>query len=145
MKRHDSLVPLSRFHKSVLFLALIAKKNSPAIKGYPTTLKEKKNYALSFYEHKLEAHFQFEEEKLLPNVRGKNKELDELADEIVREHLELRKFFKDLRYGNNPETELNNLGVALKKHIRKEERKFFQKIQRTLTPQELNLLILMYE
>jgi len=138
-------VPLSRFHKSVLFLALMSKKNSPPIKDYPTTLKEKKNYALSFHEHELEAHFRFEEEKLLPSIRGKNEELDELADEIVREHLELRKFFKILRNGNNPETELNNLGVALEKHIRKEERKLFQKIQASLTPQELNQLILMYE
>ena len=145
MKRHDSLVPLSRFHRSVLFLALIAKKNSPPIKGYPTTLNEKKNYALSFFEQKLEAHFQFEEEKLLPNIRGKNKELDELADEIVREHLELRKFFKALRYGNNPEAELNNLGVALEKHIRKEERKLFQMIQRALTRDELNQLTLLNE
>ena len=145
MKRHDSLVPLSRFHRSVLFLALIAKKNSPPIKGYPATVKEKKNYALSFYEHKLEAHFQFEEEKLLPNIRGKNKELDQLADEIVLEHLELRRFFKALRNENNPEIELNNLGVVLEKHIRKEERKLFQQIQKTLTTQELNELILMYE
>lgn len=145
MKRHASLVPLSRFHRSVLFLALISKKNAPPIKGYPTTVIEKKNYALAFFEHKLEAHFQFEEEKLLPNIRGKNKELDELSDEIVRERLELRKFFKALRYGNNPEAELNNLGVALEKHIRKEERQLFQKIQGTLTPQELNELILIYE
>jgi len=145
MKRHDGLVPLSRFHKSVLFLALIAKKNSPPIKGYPTTLKEKENYALSFYDHQLEAHFQFEEEKLLPKIRGKNRELDVLADEIVREHLELRKLFQALRYGNNPDAVLNSLGVELEKHVRKEERKLFQMIQRVLTPEELDQLILMYE
>lgn len=145
MKRDDSLVLLSHFHKSVLFLALISKKNAPPVKGYPTTVIEKKNYALSFYEHKLETHFQFEEEKLLPNIRGKSKELDDLTDEIVRERLELRKFFEALRYGDNPEAELNNLGVALEKHIRKEERQLFQMIQRTLTPQELNQLILIYE
>jgi len=145
MKRHDSLVPLSRFHRRVLFLVLIAKKKSPPIKGYPRTLKGKKNYALSFYENELEAHFQFEEEKLLPNIRGKNKELDKLADEIVREHMELRKFFNVLLNGDNPEAELNDLSVALGKHIRKEERKLFQTIQKTLTSQELNQLMLMYE
>ena len=142
MKRHESLVPLSRFHKRVLFLALLVKKNSPSIKGYPTTTKGKRNYALSFYEKELKAHFQFEEEKLLPNVRGKNAALDNLADEIVREHVYFKDLFSDLRIGNDPENVLHDLGEALEKHIRKEERQFFQLIQESLSKQELDQLSL---
>ena len=40
MKRHDKLIPLSRFHRSCLFLALMAKDNAPNIKNYPTEIPE---------------------------------------------------------------------------------------------------------
>lgn len=145
MKRHDSLVPLSKFHRSVLFLALVAKKNAPPVKGYPTTLEGKKDYAISFYERQLKDHFQLEEEKLLPAVQGKNQDLDELIDEIIREHSALTTLFNKLLNSNNLELDLDNLGVALEKHIRREERELFQQIQKVLAPKELNQLRSIYK
>lgn len=144
MKRHESLVPLSRFHRSVLFLALVAKKNAPAVKGYPTTPEGKRDYAISFYENRLKDHFRVEEEKLLPAVRGKNGDLDKLTDEIISEHEGLKILFKELVNSQNLETDLDRLGVALEKHIRKEERQFFQLVQQTLTPRELDQLQAIY-
>ena len=138
MKRHDSLVPLSKFHRSVLFLALVAKKNAPTLEG-------KKDYAISFYERQLKDHFQLEEEKLLPAVQGKNQDLDELIDEIIREHSALTTLFNKLLNSNNLELDLDNLGVALEKHIRREERELFQQIQKVLAPKELNQLRSIYK
>lgn len=140
MKRHQSLIPLSKFHRSVLFLALVAKKNAPPVKGYPSSPEGKKDYALSFYERQLKDHFKLEEEKLLPAVKGKNKDLDKLIDDIVSEHRELGELFDQLQKSKNLEFDLNNLGVALEKHIRSEERQFFQKVQQILTPDEMEAL-----
>lgn len=140
MKRHDSLVPLSKFHRSVLFLALVAKKNAPPVKGYPTTLEGKKDYALAFYKNRLNDHFQLEEEKLLPAVRGKDKSLDKLVEEILLERQKLRKLFDQLQNSNDLEFDLDNLGKALEKHIRREERQLFQQVQQTLTPMEMDQL-----
>ena len=144
MKRHESLVPLSRFHRSVLFLALVTKKNAPSVKGYPTTLEGKRDYAISFYENRLKDHFRVEEERLLPAVRGKNNDLDKLTDEIISEHEALKLLFKELVNSQNLEADLDKLGVALEKHIRKEERQLFQLIQLTLTPLELDQLQAIY-
>lgn len=145
MKRHDSLVPLSKFHRSVLFLALVTKKNAPPVKGYPSTLEGKKDYAISFYERLLKGHFQLEEEKLLPAIRGKSQVLDKLVDEVILEHRELKFLFGQLLNSQNLECDLDKLGTALEKHIRKEERELFQQVQKTLTPQELERLGSIYK
>lgn len=140
MRRHQSLIPLSRFHRSILFLALIAKKNAPPVKGYPPTLTGKIEYAQSFYEQRLKPHFKLEEEKLLSFVKGRNDQLDQLIDEILKEREELKQLFNALENGSQAETALHNLGVALEKHIRKEERELFQMIQETLGDEELDRL-----
>lgn len=144
MKRHNSLIPLSKFHRSVLFLALVAKKNAPNVKGYPTTLEGKKDYALSFYERQLKDHFLLEEQKLFPAILGKNHDLDRLVDQIILEHQALKALFHKLANSNNLEYDLDKLGVALEKHIRKEERELFQQVQKTLTQEELDQLASIY-
>ena len=144
MKRHDSLVPLSKFHRSVLFLALVAKKNAPPVKGYPTSLEGKKDYALSFYERRLKDHFLLEEKKLFPAIKGKDHDLDRLVDQVILEHQELTALFQKLQNSHDLESDLDNLGVTLEKHIRREERELFQQVQKTLTPQELDLLQSIY-
>ena len=140
MKRHDSLVEISRFHRSVLFLAQMAKRNGPAFKGYPTDVEGKAAYALSFFDKSLREHFLMEDHRLLPNVRGKTPELDRLAREIQEEHIHLIHLFEALRTPTALEGKLDDLGVALEKHVRKEERELFQKIQEAFSESELQEL-----
>ena len=144
MKRHNSLIPLSKFHRSVLFLALVTKKNAPDVKGYPTTLEGKKDYALSFYERQLRDHFLLEEQKLFPAILGKNHDLDQLVDQIMLEHQKLKALFDKLANSNDLEYDLDQLGVTLEKHIRREERELFQQVQKILTEEELDQLASIY-
>ena len=140
MKRHPSLIPLSRFHRSVLFLALVCKKNSPPVKGYPQDDKGKKDYALSFYEGPLGKHIAKEEERLFPFVANKSAELQALVDELKAEHQQLDSLFNELSTSSDLSESLNQLGILLEQHVRKEERQFFQLIQQTLPEEEMQKL-----
>lgn len=143
LKRHDSLVPLSRFHRSVLFLALVLKKNAPEIKGYPTSLEGKRDYAQTFYQNRLKPHFDLEEKHLLAFVRVKSLDLERISEEVEVEHRKLHQLFTSLSQAENLEDHLHELGTLLESHTRKEEREFFQLIQDELTEEELNKLKLL--
>ena len=136
MRRHESLIPLSRFHRSILFLALISKKNAPDVQGYPKTLEGKISYAIPFYEKKLQPHFRQEEEKLFPFIKNRHQALDRLVDELLFERKELHLLFGKLKASKN-EAVLNKIGELLEKHVRKEERQLFQKVQEIIPGEEL--------
>lgn len=137
MKRHPSLIPLSRFHRSVLFLALVCKKNAPPVKGYPEDDKGKKDYALSFYQGPLRRHINQEEQQLFPAVASKSAELQALVAELKDEHQQLDQLFSALTTATDLPGALDDLGILLEKHVRKEERQFFQLIQQTLSETEM--------
>jgi len=137
MKRHPSLIPLSRFHRSVLFLALVCKKNAPSVKGYPQDLEGKRDYAIAFFQEQLKAHMQLEEESLFPQVKGKSAEIDELMKELCAEHRQLESLIAALPDSTDLSDGLDEFGQLLEKHVRKEERQFFQRIQDTLSVEEL--------
>lgn len=128
MKRHEELIPYSRFHRKILFLALIAKKNAPAVKGYPTETEEKINYALTFYKQELKDHFLTEENELFKTYENQDKEVDLLINELKKERATLKLLFQSLE-NTKEETTLNRLGELLEKHVRKEERSFFELLQ----------------
>ncbi len=140
MRRHESLVALSRFHRSVLFLAQMAKRNGPSFKGYPTDAEGKAAYAVNFFDKSLREHFLLEDQRLLPRVSGKTPELGRLAREIQAEHIHLTNLFEALRTPADLEEKLDDLGIALEKHVRKEERQLFQQIQEAFSESELQEL-----
>ena len=129
MKRHESLISLSREHHGALILAQLLKKDAPIYKGLPTTPEDKSTYAVEFYKAELEKHFEEEEDLVIKKIRGINSALDQVADEIIAEHVALRALFQDLHPGDGLVAKLNETGVVLEKHIRKEERLFFPMIQ----------------
>lgn len=139
MKRHPSLIPLSKFHRDILFLALIAKANAPDVKGYPETVEGKIDYALDFYEGKLKPHFEKEEKRLFETLQGRFEDLDEIIQELRKERKMIHKQFENLK-AERKKDQLNQLGELLEKHVRKEERVFFQKVQDLLSPAELDKL-----
>lgn len=131
MKRHKKLIPYSRFHRQILFLALISKSNAPEVQGYPKDIQEKIDFALSFYKNELSLHFSEEKNKLFDQYQGQHNEVDELIEDLLKEREEIKLLFQRLLL-EKKESILNKLGDLLEKHVRKEERQFFQLLQRKI-------------
>lgn len=138
MKRHLSIVSLSREHHGALILAKLLQKKSPPYKNLPSDIKEKAAYAMEKYHTELTDHFLAEEVSLLQQVAGINKAMDILIDEIYAEHKELRSLFELIPGSKNLEAHLNSLGCALENHIRKEERVLFPLVEDTCDEDLLN-------
>lgn len=112
-----------------MILARLLQKDAPPYKNLPKELKGKSAYAIDKFQNELSGHFLAEEVSLLEQVRGVNKSIDILIEEIYMEHKQLRSFFELIQHSDNLEDDLNSLGCALEKHIRKEERVLFPLIQ----------------
>lgn len=139
MKRHKSIIALSHDHHHGLMLAQLIKKDAPEYKGLPTDLIGKVNHVKESWENELKLHFENEENILFPFAKGKDKEIDNLIDEILDEHKQIETLVKSLDTKTDIESTLDQLGKALESHIRKEERELFQKIQLSFG-EELNKL-----
>jgi hemerythrin-like domain-containing protein len=140
MKRHPALYTLSHDHHQGLILAQQLKKGAPQYKGMPSTLEEKKEYTIQFYNSDLKEHFAEEEEILLPAVKSKNAVVDKLIAEVISEHRKMEKLFRDLEKTDQLENLLDELGWLLEKHIRKEERELFTEIEIVLSEDELKTI-----
>jgi hemerythrin-like domain-containing protein len=140
MKRHQSLLGFSREHHTALLLAQVLKKDAPAYKGMPVNIHDKAEYLKANYHTQLKQHFHMEENILFPFVTGKNNLIDELIDDLIRDHNKVAENMEKLESGNYPEDLLDATGRLLECHIRKEERLLFQKIQEVLSEEELNEL-----
>ena len=137
IKRDRALHILSHDHHRGLILAQLIKKDAPDYKDLPKTNSDKVGYTISFYKNELVRHFKNEEDILYPAVKNKSKEIDELFEEIISEHKKIKLLVVQLESGENKSDILNELGVLLETHIRKEERNLFMKIQAILTKEEL--------
>ena len=140
MKRNPALYTLSHDHHQGLILAQQLKKGASQYKGMPSTLEDKKEYTLSFYETELVKHFRDEEIILFPAVKNKNDELDRKIAEIISEHRKMESLVKDLEKTKHLEDVLDELGKLLEKHIRKEERELFIEIEKILSDDELKII-----
>jgi iron-sulfur cluster repair protein YtfE (RIC family) len=140
MKRHKALISLSHDHHHGLMLAQLIKSGSPEYKGLPNTLAGKVQHAVNFFEEHLIPHFKKEEEILFPAAKSKSSKIDNLVDELMQQHKTIYSLIDKLKSSSSPEAELNELGILLDNHIRKEERELFQIIQDTLTENDMNKL-----
>lgn len=129
MKRHTSLISLSKDHHQTLIIVQILKKNAPVYKGMPNDPEGKRKYILNFWKTELADHFTVEEKILIPEIIGKNSDLNEICNQVLEEHKQIRELVSQLKYSDNPEYELDQIGHSLENHIRLEERKLFEKIQ----------------
>lgn len=140
LKRHKSLVALSHDHHHGLILAQILKKDTPPYKGLPSDNEGKAEYTSTFFDTELVKHFNEEENLLYPYLKGKDTELDSLFLEIIDEHKQMTSLVDLIKKKINLADNLNDLGVLLSDHIRKEERKLFPLIQEVLDDDELDRL-----
>ena len=128
LKRDPALVPLSREHHKGLILAQLLKADVPDYKGLPSDVPGKVAYAKAEYEQRLKAHFEREEEWLVPISLQAGGILTEMAQRISEEHQEIRTAIANLHEASAPET-LDALGRKLEQHIRFEERGWFRALQ----------------
>ena len=140
MKRHKALHSLSQEHHHGLILAQLIKSGNPEFKGLPNTIAGKVQHTIKFFEENLIPHFNKEEDILFPFMKNKNAAIDQLISELILQHKTINSLVDKLKKSTEPEIELNELGVLLDSHIRKEERELFQGIQNVLTENEMEKL-----
>ncbi len=136
MKRHEAIAPLSRDHHGSLILAQLLKKNAPAYAGLPDTVADKATYAQEFFQNSIQKHFE-QEEAMLDLARDCDAEINAIAREIKTEHRELTALFQSLETATDLTGTMDTLGVALEKHIRKEERILFPLLQLHCSDEQL--------
>lgn len=124
MKRHESIVVLSRDHHfGLLFCWKIRtglKKNIP--------LERIRPYVSYFWDNHLKQHFCEEETLLFALLR------DDLCNQAISEHNEIREYFEEISTTKNvPDYTLVLLADSLDKHIRFEERVLFPHIEKEVS------------
>ena len=133
MKRHASLIKLSQEHHPMLLLAQVLKSDVPDYKNMPSTIVEKQRYALKTFEELIKPHTESEEKLLFPLLSGVHPDIDQLIHILIDDHTDLeyqfQKLLGDTSMAIGAEWTLNELGKALDRHIRLEEREFFELIQ----------------
>jgi hemerythrin-like domain-containing protein len=140
MRRHKSLIKLSREHHKGLLLAQLLKKDAPAYRGLPTDLQGKIEYAQKEWRTRILPHFDSEDNILFPLVINHDESIDMLIAEIKQEHIELKVLFAAISEEPNAEELLNKIGQMLESHIRKEERLLFQKLQSVIDDEKLDII-----
>lgn len=124
MKRSPILQPLSREHHSALTLAKACER--AARSGDASQVESACQRAIQAYSEELEAHFQIEEQSLLPLLQSQ----DTLAQRTLAEHRQLRSLLNDLRCDDA--NALASFGRRLAEHVRFEERILFAALEDVL-------------
>lgn len=128
MKRHESIVTLSREHHfGLLFCWKIrqgVKKQVPAERIQP--------YIKYFWENHLQKHFEEEETLLFILMQ------DSLVEEAIAEHKHIRQLMRAFFTTETVDpTQLNILADTLDNHIRFEERILFPHMEEKLSEEKL--------
>lgn len=139
MKRHETLIPLSREHHDVLILAQLLKSDIPDYAGLPSDPEEKRTLVNEKFEQVMKPHFVIEE-KIAEEINGKFPEIDKLSSEIIAEHEQISSSIKALENSSDLPVDLDSLGHLMESHVRKEEREWFRLIQELLGDEYLNKL-----
>ena len=137
MKRIEAISPLSRDHHSSLILAQLLKKGAPIYNELPNTAIEKKVYALNHYNTHIKYHF-VSEEKMFTLVNNISNVIKTLFEEIILEHKKIDALFYELEHAVDVEKTMDEIGILLEEHIRKEERILFPILQEKCTADELD-------
>ncbi len=136
MLRDKSLIPLSRQHQHALALCVRIERASPIP---PSDLLAWLTETEQLFRTEITIHFAAEEQILFPAART-FAELDRLADELFRDHADLRDLFARSADHTLSAEGLAEFGRRLSSHIRKEERQLFERIQRLMSGEELATL-----
>lgn len=136
MQRHSTLVPLSKEHQRLLFVCRYLKKDAAPFEGFPLETDAKLTYIVKVFQEVMVPHIQ-KEEYLFEMCLGRHPEIDELIAELTMEHQSISRMYSALADTKEVITVMDQLAHSLEKHIRKEERTFFEKLQ-TYLPEVLD-------
>jgi hemerythrin-like domain-containing protein len=127
MKRHESMVALSREHH---FGLLFCWKIRQGVKKQVPT-ERMQSYVQYFWDNHLQQHFEEEERLLFATLQ------DSLCDQAISEHNNIRKLVEAVNSITPvPPNELTLLVDSIDNHIRFEERTLFPHIEKVL-PEEV--------
>ena len=141
MKRHQSLIPLSQDHHRGLVLVQrikLGRSKSPR-SGWPQDRCLQRDRTVEFFDTELIHHFRAEEQFLFPLAEPYLLPENEIVDLLRSQHFRLRGLVGQLRevLGSEVERLLLRFSDLLEVHIRKEERLFFEEVQRKIPEEEL--------
>jgi hemerythrin-like domain-containing protein len=136
MLRDKSLIPLSHQHQQALALCVRIDRAQPvSVADLPAWQSEIEQH----FEQEIQIHFSAEEQALFP-VAHQYPELVLLVDELIADHAALRESFSQAKARSMSTETLQAFAKQLSAHIRKEERKLFERLQQLMTPDELSAL-----
>jgi hypothetical protein len=129
MKRHAALQPLSRDHHVALSVALRLRRatgdDAPAAR----------EAFLAFWRDHGAGHFRVEEEVLLPAFADHRDPDEACVVRMLVDHVRIRAAARRLDGETEPSlASLHDLGVALERHVRLEEREVFPLIEAAMPP-----------
>jgi hemerythrin-like domain-containing protein len=136
MLRDRNLVPLSRQHQHMLALCVRIDRAMPIGNG---DLAGWQTETTQIFQSEISIHFAAEELVVFPAAR-KFAELIPLVDELLADHAVLREGFAQAESRTMSATELAEFAQRMSDHIRKEERRLFERMQELMNPVELELL-----
>lgn len=136
MLRDKNLIPLSRQHQHALALCVRIDRSSPILANDVAAWQSE---IAQHWQSEIMIHFAAEEQVLFPAARTFN-ELVPLVEELLADHDRLRTSFSRAVEGTLSASEITEFAQQLSQHIRKEERRLFERLQALIPAQELGLL-----
>lgn len=134
MLRDKNLVPLSRQHQHALALCVRIERASPIPE--PDVLMWQAEMAQHF-RAEIRIHFEAEEQFVFPSARN-FQEMNPLVEDLLNDHSWLRQQFGGAEAQRLSSGEITEFGRRLSKHIRKEERQLFERLQRLMNNKDLS-------
>ena len=144
MKRHASLVPLSRDHHRGLVMAqrLILGRSTNPRDDWPAGRAQQAARLVKFFETDLRPHFEAEEAHVFPAAARALPDGGRRTRALIAEHETMRAMIREL--AGDPASRLDErliaFGELLRAHIHAEERELFQQMQAACDPKTLETL-----
>ncbi len=132
LQRHPSLIPLSHQHHNGLALCVMAFRGLET-SGDEASVRHWCGRAAERFDIELVNHFELEEQLVFPLLPG------EMAARLAAEHRELERLAATLRR-EPARAPLEAFLTLLRAHIRLEENEFFQLVQSTASPEQLEAI-----
>ena len=129
MKRHAALQPLSRDHHVALTVALRLRRATD------DDAAAARDAFMTFWRDHGAAHFRVEEDVLLPAFADHGDPEAACVVRMLVDHVRIRAAAHRLENESHPLLEsLHDLGTALERHVRLEEREVFPLIEASMPP-----------
>ena len=144
MKRHASLIPLSRDHHHGLVMAqrLILGRATNPHSDWPVERVRQAARLIEFFETDLRPHFEVEEAHVFPAAARDLHDGASRTRALIAEHETMRAMVRELAATPAPHLEerLRAFGELLQAHIHTEERILFEQMQAACDPEVLEEL-----